>query len=103
MSRSVRVGRVGDIPVGRGATVRVENHTLAVFNAGHGRYHVTAAACPHEGGPLGEGLLDRGMILCPWHGFDFDPHTGACKVDPELSVPVYAARVDGDEILVELP
>lgn len=37
--------------------------------------------CPHQGGPLGEGAIEKGIddqcwIRCPWHGWDFDPLTG---------------------------
>jgi pyruvate oxidase len=24
--------------------------------------------CPHGGGPLGEGHIDDGCLICPWHG-----------------------------------
>ena len=32
--------------------------------------------CPHQGGPLGEGSIENGLLRCPWHGFDYDPLTG---------------------------
>ena len=32
--------------------------------------------CPHQGGPLGEGTIENGMLRRPWHGWDFDPCTG---------------------------
>ena len=25
--------------------------------------------CPHDGGPLGEGELEDGKVVCPWHGY----------------------------------
>lgn len=41
--------------------------------------------------------------MCPWHCFDFDLRTGACLVDPDLSIPVYPVRVEGHDLLIELP
>jgi nitrite reductase/ring-hydroxylating ferredoxin subunit len=41
--------------------------------------------------------------VCPWHGFDFDVATGACRVAEGLSVAVYATRVTGGVVEVELP
>lgn len=76
---------------------------LAVFNAGGGRYHALSGVCPHEDGPLADGALIRDRAVCPWHGFDFDVRTGACGVDPDLAVTVYPLRVDGRDLLVELP
>ena len=32
--------------------------------------------CPHQGGPLGEGTIEDGWLICPWHGYEFDPVTG---------------------------
>ena len=103
MSHLVRVASVGEIPVGRGKSVEVDGIPLAVFNAGAGRYQALAGACPHEGGPLADGVLLGDSVVCPWHGFDFDVRTGACAVAPDLSVTVYAVSVTGSDVLVELP
>ena len=32
--------------------------------------------CPHQGGPLGEGTIEDGWLICPWHGYEYDPMTG---------------------------
>jgi nitrite reductase/ring-hydroxylating ferredoxin subunit len=103
VSRLVRVASEGEIPVGRGKTVEVEGLPVAIFNAGGGHYHALSGACPHEGGPLGDGALLADTAVCPWHGFDFDVRTGTCGVAPDLSVSVYTVRVAGADLLVELP
>ena len=103
MARRVRVAAADEIPVGRGRAVTLEGLELAIFNEGQGRFYACSAACPHEGGPLADGALVGGTIVCPWHGFDFDSRSGTCQVDPELSVSVYPVRVEGGEVLVELP
>ncbi|MFK5856273.1 MAG: thiamine pyrophosphate-binding protein, partial [Bacteroidota bacterium] len=33
-------------------------------------------SCPHQGGPLGEGSIENGILRCPWHGWDYHPCTG---------------------------
>ena len=38
--------------------------------------------CPHNGGPLSDGVLICGTVQCPWHGSQFDVHTGAVKCGP---------------------
>jgi nitrite reductase (NADH) small subunit len=103
VSRLVRVASVEEILVGRGKSVEVDGLPLAVFNAGGGRYQALSGSCPHEGGPLGDGALLGESVVCPWHGFDFDVRSGACGVDPELSVTVYPVRIAGTDVLVELP
>jgi len=34
-------------------------------------------ACAHLGGPLSEGELKDGTVVCPWHGSEFRLDTGA--------------------------
>jgi nitrite reductase/ring-hydroxylating ferredoxin subunit/uncharacterized membrane protein len=38
--------------------------------------------CTHKGGPLSDGALICGTVQCPWHGSQFDVHTGAVKCGP---------------------
>ena len=99
----VRVARTEDIPEGQGALLDAGGVTLAVFNAGAGRFHATSPLCPHEDGPLAEGWIEGDAVVCPWHGFDFDVRTGVCGVAPDLSVSVYPITVSGADLLVELP
>jgi nitrite reductase/ring-hydroxylating ferredoxin subunit len=83
--------------------VEVDGIPLAVFHLGDGRYQALEGSCPHEGGPLGDGVLLGDRVVCPWHGFDFDVRTGSCNVAPDLAVTVYPVRIAGAGVLVELP
>lgn len=74
----------------------------AICNAG-GEYRAISGICPHEGGPLGQGTVVQGMIVCPYHMWEFDSASGACLVDDRMSVPVYHVRVENGNILVNLP
>ena len=38
--------------------------------------------CTHKGGPLSDGVLINGTVQCPWHGSQFDVHTGEVKCGP---------------------
>jgi nitrite reductase (NADH) small subunit len=99
----VKVARTEEVPVGHGTLVETGGQPVAVFNAGGGRFYACGALCPHEEGPLNEGWLEGDLVVCPWHGYDFELETGRCRVDPELSIPVYRVKVDGDAIEVDLP
>jgi len=37
----------------------------------HGRVCALAHPCAHLGGPLSEGTLKDGSVVCPWHGSEF--------------------------------
>jgi nitrite reductase (NADH) small subunit len=62
---------------------------------------VLDGVCPHEGGPLGEGTIEDGRVVCPWHGYSFDLRTGTSEEDPELKAQVLAAAVEQGELRVK--
>ena len=35
------------------------------------------AVCPHKGGPLGDGLADERVVVCPLNGYTFDMCIGS--------------------------
>lgn len=48
--------------------------------------------CTHRGGPLSDGVLICGTVQCPWHGSQFDVHTGEVKCGPaERAIRTYQA------------
>ena len=72
----ITVGRVEDVPPGRGATVELLNGTeLALYNV-DGQFHAIENFCPHKGAPLADGRLCGHTIECDWHGWRFDVRTG---------------------------
>lgn len=64
-----------ELPDGRVKPVTCE-HTTVCMSRFQGQYAALDNKCPHQGGPLGEGSIENGLLRCPWHGWDFDPITG---------------------------
>lgn len=58
--------------------------------------------CPHQGGPLGEGSIENGMLRCPWHGWDFHPCTGNSPDGHDDGVETYPVKIEGEELFVGL-
>jgi nitrite reductase (NADH) small subunit len=58
--------------------------------------------CPHRGGPLGTGVIDDGKLICPWHGWQFDPATGESIQVPNAGVTLHRLTIEGDDAFVEL-
>ncbi len=102
MSEFVRVCLVSQMPgVDQAGEFTVQGRALCVANIG-GTIAVLDGVCPHEGGPLGEGIIEDGRIVCPWHAYAFDPRTGISPQDPELKAQVFEARVEAGELRVKL-
>lgn len=91
------------VPLGRAdgrtawSTTAPDGRVLAVFLV-DGTYHVTDAACPHNRGPLVQGRIEDGRTLvCPWHKFRYDLHTGACANHHLYDLRIYPVQVrDGE-------
>ncbi len=57
--------------------------------------------CPHRGGPLSEGMIEAGKVVCPWHAWAFDPATGETAESHE-KVTVYPISVEGEDVFAGL-
>ncbi len=58
--------------------------------------------CSHEGGPLGKGDIENGHLVCPWHGWEFEPCTGRDVYNPARGVESFTVEVRGDGVYVEV-
>lgn len=96
-----RVADLDDLEEGRVTTIHVGRRTLALTRF-QGRYGCLDNACPHQGGPLGEGSIEKGWLRCPWHGYDYDPLDGAPPEGFSDGVPCFPTEVRDDGVYVEL-
>ena len=91
--QKIVVGRVEDVPEGRGATVELLDGTeLALYNIG-GEFFAIENFCPHKGAPLADGQLCGHVVECGWHGWRFDVRTGRCVSN--------AGQVEAYEVVIE--
>jgi nitrite reductase (NADH) small subunit len=82
--------------------VMVGDTPYAICNAG-GKITALYGVCPHRGGPLGQGAINGGNVVCPWHAWEWNCLTGANDMDPAKRVAVCEVRIDGEDILLNLP
>ncbi len=82
--------------------VMVGGHPYAVCNVG-GEIHALDGVCLHSGGPLGQGQIYDGHVICPYHMWEFDCRTGEYDRDPRMRVQVFEVRVVEDQILLQVP
>ncbi len=64
-----------DLAEGRVTTVNAGTKQIALSHF-EGKICALDNHCPHQGGPLGEGSIENGILRCPWHGWDYHPCTG---------------------------
>jgi nitrite reductase/ring-hydroxylating ferredoxin subunit len=102
MGQFVRAAAKSAIADQSAISVEIGDRQIALFNLG-GQIYAIDDTCPHNGGPLCEGSIDREEVECPWHGSRFNIKTGAVTAPPAVDgVARYNVRVTGDDVEIEL-
>ena len=106
---------LSDLPPGASAAVEAFGTTVAVFNV-EGRIFAVGNNYPHHGGPLCRGRVsgthlpsrpheyrygrEGRVLVCPWHGWEFDIESGRALFDQSVRVKVYEASVEDGQIVL---
>lgn len=103
MSDLIRICSLSDLPrEGEVCEVAAGGRRFCVARV-EGEIAVLDNRCPHNEGPLGQGIVENGRVVCPWHAWAFDVKTGAAEHSAKARVRVYETRVEHGELLVLLP
>ncbi|MCJ8291666.1 MAG: Rieske 2Fe-2S domain-containing protein [Crocinitomicaceae bacterium] len=89
-----------ELPNGRVMTVTAGHKGICLTHF-EGEFYALENKCPHQGGPLGEGSIENGMLRCPWHGWDFEPCGGSAEGFDD-GLPSFDLKIEGDTIFVGL-
>ncbi len=84
------------MPIHVGSRTLVLTHFDGAFGALDNR-------CPHQGGPLAEGSIEKGWLRCPWHGYDYNPLNGSPPEGFDDAPPCFATQTREDGVYVALP
>ncbi len=97
-----RVAAADDLGEGRVTTVTAGRTSLALTHF-NGAWGALDNHCPHQGGPLGEGSIEKGWLRCPWHGYDYDPISGTPPPGFTDAPGHHPVEVRADGVYVGLP
>ena len=96
----IHLGAVADIPLGQGVCFIVKGEEIAVFRSRMGEIFAVANKCPHRQGPLAEGIIGNGKVVCPLHGHKFDLKTGEGSESHEC-VQTFKVWEENGQIMLE--
>ena len=77
------------------------DRTICVANV-NGTITAMDNVCLHRGGPLGQGVIENGKVVCPWHGWQWDPATGAATHNANAKVAIHPSKIENSELLIEV-
>lgn len=92
-----KVAKLGDVQPGDVIGVEVRGARLALGRDGE-RYFAVQRQCMHQGGDLADGIVSRGHVVCPHHGWRYSTATGCHDRASDMCLAMYAVRVSGDDI-----
>lgn len=93
------LGPVDQIPLGEGRAFGVGSEQVAVFRLRDGSLRAVSAVCPHRGGPVADGTVDRQVVICPLHQHAFDLTSG-CSTTGAEPLRTYRIYLDAEQNLV---
>lgn len=117
MSQWHDIAAEADVKPGAPAIARIEGREIGVMRDPRTDELIAVRnRCPHSGARLCLGSVEqriegdpggryrwveRTVVVCPWHGWEFDAITGECPEDAAYRVAVYPVRVEDGRVLVQ--
>jgi nitrite reductase (NADH) small subunit len=102
MPSFVKVATQSDLPAeGEAKEFTLGDKVICVANV-NGVISAMDNVCLHRGGPLGQGTIEGDKLVCPWHGWQYDPKTGAAAHNPAAKVAVYPIKMENGDVMVEV-
>jgi nitrite reductase (NADH) small subunit len=102
MSNFVKLTTQPELPAeGEAKEFPLGDRVICVANV-NGTISAMDNVCLHRGGPLGQGAIEGNKLVCPWHGWQWDPKTGEAAHNPNARVAVYPLKVENDDVLIEV-
>jgi nitrite reductase (NADH) small subunit len=104
ISRWVRVTRRESVPLREGRAVRLAGREIAIFNLGD-RFFATDNQCPHQGGPLCDGIVTGNSVVCPLHSWKVQLESGSVErpAAGHACVATYPTRIEDGIVWLQLP
>src|SRR5687768_16801176 len=94
--------KAADCPPNSGRELVAGERIVALYNVG-GQFHALDGICPHQGGPLGKGVLNGCIVTCPWHGWQFDVTTGQHQASGSLRHGTFATKLEDGQVWADIP
>ncbi|MEM8712300.1 MAG: ferric reductase-like transmembrane domain-containing protein [Planctomycetota bacterium] len=88
----VDAGPAVEIEDGRAKIVLASGERIGVFRRGEELFALSAV-CQHQNGPLGEGRIVDGLVVCPWHGYQYQPKCGRSPEPFHETVPTFQVEI----------
>lgn len=102
-SGEIPVATIDELKVNQMKLLHVKGKRIVVCKTEKG-YAAFDDHCTHRGGSLAGGAMICGTVQCPWHGSQFDVHTGITMAGPaDKNITTYLIKETDTNVLLILP
>jgi 3-phenylpropionate/trans-cinnamate dioxygenase ferredoxin subunit len=99
----IEIAKTEEIPAGQMKNIKKDDKNILIANVA-GKFYAISARCTHAGGDLAKGKLDGAVVSCPRHNSKFDVTTGKAVGGPaKQNEPVFAVKLQGNSIMIDIP
>ena len=96
----IEIGPASEIPMDRARVKRLPGGAVVAVFRHAGGFSAISNFCAHQNGPLGEGRIIDGLIVCPWHGYQYRPEDGCSPPPFTERVATFALRAEAGRLFV---
>src|SRR6202035_5005181 len=96
-----KVATLDELWAGEMTVLEIEGHVVLLVNV-DGSIRAYADSCPHLGTRLSQGALQRNVLTCATHGWEFDVSTGQGINPRKACLDAFAVKVENGDILIDV-
>lgn len=100
MTDWITIGKVEDIPKLGSRVVATADGDIAVFRTSDDHIFALRDHCPHQGGPLSQGMVYGHTVACPLHNWSIDLETGEAVAPDKGCSHSYPVQVENGVIAI---
>ena len=95
------IGALEDIPREGARLIKTPVGCIAVFRTNDDDVFAMDDRCPHQDGPLSQGIVHGRTVTCPLHNWVISLETGEAQGADEGQVRTYLMLIDNGRILLD--
>ncbi len=94
------IGSLSDIPIRGARTLKIRGEKVAVFRTQEDEVFAISDKCPHQGGPLSEGIVHGDCVTCPLHNWVISLRDGSAQGADSGQTKRFSVRLDQHRVLL---
>lgn len=102
MSNWIEIAKLEDIPRLGARVLRTDTMDIAVFRTAADQVFALRDRCPHQGGPLSQGIVHGATVTCPLHNWKIDLASGEAQGPDEGCTHRFPVKVENGVVYLAL-